>query len=144
MPTYAPNLKTVPCRTGTGAAVDVVDAALWGRHRVPQPLNVSGVGGSFSGDVIFPDSFIGHYYRVDESGIAPTMISISAGALPPGLDLVQVSPSEWAIQGTPTTAGTYDWTLKGVNVASGIEGFVTEHMVIREDPDEGVGAVGGG
>ena len=42
-----------------------------------------------------------------EGGTAPFTWSVSAGTLPPGLTL---APSTGAITGTPTAAGTYNFT----------------------------------
>lgn len=143
MPTYAPNLKLVQSQNGLGVTFNVVNATVFGRHRRAQPF-FGGIGGAFSGDIVLPDGYIGHEYEVRESGIEPVVVTIDSGSLPPGLSLIQVSPSDWMIQGTPTTVGTYNYVIKGVSVASGVEGVVNEHITINEDPDEGVGAVGGG
>ena len=47
-----------------------------------------------------------------EGGTAPFTWSVSAGTLPPGLTL---APSTGAITGTPTGAGTYNFTLRVVD-----------------------------
>jgi YVTN family beta-propeller protein len=49
---------------------------------------------------------------VASGGVAPYMFSIAIGALPPGLSL---NSSTGAITGTPTTAGTYNFTAQVVD-----------------------------
>ena len=50
-----------------------------------------------------------------EGGTAPFTWSVSAGTLPPGLTL---APSTGAITGTPTAAGTYNFTVTVVDSTS--------------------------
>lgn len=47
-------------------------------------------------------------------GVKPYAWSVSAGALPPGMSVVQDSTSVGLVRvgGTPTAAGSYDWTLR--------------------------------
>ncbi len=47
-------------------------------------------------------------------GVLPYSWSISAGALPPGMSVIQDSPTVGLVRigGTPTTAGTYTFTLR--------------------------------
>lgn len=49
----------------------------------------------------------------------PWTVSLASGSLPPGLQLSFLSGDAYQITGTPTAAGTYDFTLKVVNQAGG-------------------------
>lgn len=44
-------------------------------------------------------------------------LSVSGGALPGGLSLVEASPSVWRIEGTPSGAGSFAFTLRAVDGA---------------------------
>lgn len=57
---------------------------------------------------------------------APAVYSISAGSLPPGLNLVASANGTTAITGTPTTNGSYSFTLKVTDSCgrSGTSNFV--------------------
>lgn len=45
----------------------------------------------------------------------PTTYSVVSGSLPPGLSLTSISGDLGEITGTPTTAGTYSFTLRATN-----------------------------
>lgn len=47
-------------------------------------------------------------------GVLPYAWAVTAGALPTGMSLIQDSPDSALVRigGTPTTAGTFDWTLR--------------------------------
>ena len=68
-----------------------------------------------------PDGVVGTPYDYQNdiappSVEAPITYSISSGSLPPGLSLSSPDSSrEWRISGTPTTAGSYTFTLKAQN-----------------------------
>lgn len=66
-----------------------------------------------------PDGVIGAPYSFSytpHSGTAPySTWTISAGALPPGITL---NPTTGALSGTPTTAGSYSWTVRLVDSAA--------------------------
>jgi hypothetical protein len=99
-----------------------------------------GAGDAYIGDVLLPDGVVGQAYTIKEfaapTGTAtPITFSISAGSLPPGLSLVYGS-NYWEITGTPTTAGTYAFTLQGVNSA----GTTTQSLSIVIHPPSGGGA----
>lgn len=51
------------------------------------------------------------------SGRGPFTFSIFAGGIPPGLGLHQSGPNGLIISGTPTSAGTYTFTLQATNAA---------------------------
>ncbi|GEM_PF-3878918 len=66
-----------------------------------------------------PDGTAGSSYSATVNatgGTTPYVWSISAGALPPGLNL---NSSSGAISGTPTSAGTYNFTAKVTDAAAG-------------------------
>lgn len=68
------------------------------------------VGVAYEAD-IFPDG------GANETG--PWTVSLASGSLPPGLQLSFLSGDAYQITGTPTAAGTYDFTLKVINQAGG-------------------------
>jgi hypothetical protein len=83
------------------------------------PNPVAPLGLPFSGDVLLPDGRVGLAYAAEESTVAtgtltPVTYSILSGSLPPGLALSTVG-NNWEISGTPTTAGTYSFTLRCSN-----------------------------
>jgi hypothetical protein len=110
MPTYAPNLVYVPCQTGTGVIVQVPDAAIWGRHYIPQPFLQSLSGTTFAA-IFLPDASVTVPYECTLFTNLDSVATILTGALPPGLALSHGS-FETLISGTPTTTGTYDFTLR--------------------------------
>jgi len=73
-----------------------------------------------------PNSSIGNPYTfiVPATGTPALTYSLSAGALPPGLTL---NPTTGAITGTPTTTGTFDFTI---NVSNGIGPDATHDYTI--------------
>lgn len=72
-----------------------------------------------SGDA--PNGVIGAAYSFTYTGNEGTPAygtwSISAGALPTGLS---INSGTGAVTGTPTTAGTYAWTVRAVDAAAGV------------------------
>jgi hypothetical protein len=93
-----------------------------------------GSGAPFIGEILLPDGVVGQAYIVEESAAppgasTPITFSIISGALPPGLTLTSPSTSVWEISGTPTTPGTYTFTLKAVNSI----GNVTASLSINID-----------
>jgi hypothetical protein len=68
-------------------------------------LSITGTPANFgTTTVAYSDSSLGH-----SGGQSPYAFSISSGALPPGLSM---STSTGAITGTPTTPGTYNFTVR--------------------------------
>jgi hypothetical protein len=141
MPTYAPNYKVVPCLSGTLATVNIINAAVWGKRRVPQPFSTF-LDAITVTDIVLPVGYIGQAYEYDEGFGTATTMTVSVGSLPPGLALVQITSTSWKISGTPTTLGTYNFTLHSTRGAAVSD--VTTHITILANPDEGIGAVGGG
>src|SRR5262249_12441123 len=64
---------------------------------------------------------------VASGGIRPYPFSITSGSLPPGLTL---NPSTGAITGTPTTAGTFNFTAKVVDSTGTAAGTTTSNCGI--------------
>lgn len=67
-----------------------------------------------------PDSTVNQAYSASvlaNGGTAPLTFSVSAGSLPTGLSL---NSSSGVFSGTPTTAGTYDFTIEATDAASAI------------------------
>jgi hypothetical protein len=67
-----------------------------------------------------PNGTVGVFYQQDcSTGINAGFVwTISQGALPPGLTITNFSPGNGQvgrISGTPTTAGTYTFTVQGMN-----------------------------
>lgn len=58
-------------------------------------------------------------YHVSGAGTAEFTFSISAGALPAGVSLVQTDTNTAQLQGTPTTAGSYSFTILATQTGSG-------------------------
>ncbi|HEX2072719.1 MAG TPA: putative Ig domain-containing protein [Geodermatophilus sp.] len=54
-------------------------------------------------------------------GVRPYRWAVSAGALPPGMSLIQDAPDGPSVRvgGTPTTEGTFDWTLQLTDAQAG-------------------------
>lgn len=144
MPTYAPNFVKIPCGTGVGTTVNVVDSALRGRVYRPQPFNIGGgVSPSFvERDTFFPDGFIGHEYDFVQEFIGPPTATIITGALPPGLSLSTDSlTNTWKILGIPTTVGTYTATINITSTGTTVQ--YPSQIIINPDPDQGSLGVGG-
>jgi hypothetical protein len=60
-------------------------------------------------------------------GVAPVFWSVPAGSLPPGLSL---DPASGLLTGTPTAAGTYDFTVKMTDSTSPVPQTVTEPLSV--------------
>jgi lysophospholipase L1-like esterase len=60
-------------------------------------------------------------------GVAPVVWSVSAGSLPPGLSL---DPASGLLSGTPTVAGTYDFTAQVTDGTSPVPQTATAHLSI--------------
>ena len=64
-----------------------------------------------------PNGIIGTAYSFvfTTTGTSPTTFTLFSGSLPPGLNLSNVSGNTGQITGTPTTAGSYSFTLLATN-----------------------------
>ena len=141
MPTYAPDYVVVPSRTGLGVSVDVVNATILGRHFAPQPfltyldqINIS--------DTTFPSGYVNVPYLFQQTYGNNPIITVVAGSLPPGIVLTQPLANQVQLSGTPTTVGTYNFTLR---ITIGVTSSdYTYHLTIGPEPDSGAGGVGGG
>jgi hypothetical protein len=81
-----------------------------------------------------PSGTVGVPYSViieAAGGTPPYTWSIAAGALPPGLD---INPDTGEISGTPTTAGTYGFT---VQVADSTQVVATKQLTLAPPPSSG-------
>jgi hypothetical protein len=114
-------------------------------------VGLSGYGGGgaatapYLGELLLPDGVVGQSYTVEESAAPtgttlPITFSIISGSLPPGLSLSTPTTSAWEISGTPTTPGTYSFTLQ----ASNSVGAVTANLsiTIHTSPGGNSGFVG--
>jgi hypothetical protein len=90
----------------------------------------------------WPDGFVGQAFVFNVVANYTFTASIVSGALPPGLSLTQPDGFTWRVSGTPTTTGTYTFTLR-IQLA-GSYGDGACQIIIRADPDQGAGGVGGG
>jgi large repetitive protein len=70
---------------------------------------------------------------------APTTYTVTSGALPGGLSLSNVSADVGEISGTPTTAGTYTFTLTATNAY----GSASKSFTITVVTAAGGGTAGG-
>lgn len=95
------------------------------------------------GDTILAAAFIGHVYEMTWTFPVASTLTLDSGSLPAGLSLSTLSSTQAQITGTPTApTGTSDFALKLTVGAS--YGVGTFHITVYNDPDEGVGGVGGG
>jgi len=149
MPTYAPDFVVVPCKTGTGATVNLVNAALYGKSWKPQPFLAAGiVQPELWGQFTFGPAYVGNYYREQwyiENQNQPLVYTLLTGSLPPGLSLTNLgtpNTAEGQIDGTPTTVGTYNFTLHAAGpTVSGDKSFT---IVVNPATGGVTGGCGGG
>ena len=66
-----------------------------------------------------PAGYVGSFYyqTIEYGGLSQFETQISAGTLPPGLEFNKSQGKEAYIRGTPTTAGTYTFTVRVKNAA---------------------------
>ena len=100
----------------------------------PAPLDFVPETGSFQlggevGQYVIPleVGVFANRWFYGSGGVLPYRWSVSAGALPPGMQLIQDDPNgdRARIGGTPTTAGTYTFTIRLADAA----GASTSHPV---------------
>ncbi len=95
-----------------------------------------------NGNFVLPIGYIGYNYTYTWQFAVPADFTIHSGSLPPGLALIAVSSNIASISGTPTTIGTYTFVVRAtIGTSVGDAAFT---ITINNDPDEGVGVVGGG
>ena len=75
-----------------------------------------------------PNSTVGAPYSQTISasgGTEPYIFAVTAGLLPPGLTLTSSSPSTAVLSGTPTTAGSFSFTITATdaNGCPGVQGY---------------------
>jgi hypothetical protein len=149
---YSPwvaNLLYVPCKTGTGATVNVPDAALWGRRFRPQPFMPAGISNpELWGDFVMPDGFANVAYLSEwycENQNQPVTYTLLSGALPTGTALTNVGSPPTArgrLSGTPTAQGAFTFTLRATGPT--VYGDKSFTVNIGPAPASGAGGVGGG
>jgi hypothetical protein len=149
MSTYAPDFVTVPGQKDhLGNGVTLVNAAIYGRGFIPQPFRAAGitspiVWGTFS----LPDGYVSQVYFTEwfiENVDQPVDYTLKTGSLPPGLSLSDVgSPvtAEGSITGTPSTAGTYNFTLTATGPTATADQAFT--IIIHTATSSGSSFVGG-
>src|SRR5206468_1509087 len=82
-----------------------------------------------------PNGTVGSAYSFTmqaQGGVTPYAWSISAGSLPPGLSL----STGGDLTGTPTTAGTYNYTLSVIDSASASDTQPIAHTIAATPPPE--------
>jgi hypothetical protein len=146
---YTANLLYVPCKTGTGADVNVVDAALWGRRFKPQPFMPAGISNpELWGDFAMPDGFVNVAYLSEwycENQNQPIVYTLLTGTLPPGTTITNVGTPNTArgrLSGAPTTQGSFTFTLRATGPT--VYGDKSFTVNIGPAPASGAGGVGGG
>lgn len=92
-------------------------------------------------DVALTDGVVGVAFTrtFGADGAAPMTWSVTAGSLPPGLTL----SAGGVYSGTPTTLGSYPFTVTATNV-SGSSGLDLVHDIVPAPPSAGGGGGGGG
>ena len=147
MSTYAPNFVTIEHQLDhLKNDVSLVNAAIWGRVFVPQPFRAAGVTApTVWGEFGLPDGYIAQSYFTQwyiENVDQPVTYSIASGSLPPGLTLSDVgTTAEGQITGTPTTEGTYNFTLRATGPTAVADKSFT--IIIHAATDPGSSFVGG-
>ena len=118
----------VPCLTGTGVAVNKINAAVRGVRRVPQPFADNLIELFLGSDVQFPDAKLGLPYNVQWSFISSSaaVMTLFSGSLPPGLTWTQLNPQVWLVTGRATVGGAYTFQLKVIVGAT--SGYITIHI----------------
>lgn len=146
MPTYAPNFEVIPVTLGIGTQTTKINSAVIGRHFIPQPfVGVSLIAPELWGNFNFTPGYVGAYYREQwylENQVHPVAYSLFSGNLPPGLVLTNLgATAEGQIDGTPTTPGTYNFTLLATGPSlSGSHAFT---IVISPPPSGTLAFLGG-
>jgi hypothetical protein len=69
-----------------------------------------------------PDGTVGMAYEQGISGSSPYLLifyRVTAGTLPPGLNLTPIGNETWVIVGTPTVTGRFAFTITATNGPNG-------------------------
>ncbi len=98
----------------------------------PGTLKVSNSCGIATLPLFSTQGTVGQFYyqSLNASPLGIYMYSLFAGNLPPGLQLVS-NFGQFALQGTPTTRGTYTFTLLVKRTGSACEAISTQTLTIR-------------
>lgn len=138
---YVPDIVVIPTETGIGNTVDLINAAIFPRHRIPQPF-LNYLNEIRLKEIWLPDGYVGKPYTVIEYFTGPAVVSVIDGSLPPGLDIT-VLGNTLQIAGVPTTIGDYDFTLRFRFGLVPVDFLY--HITILKLPSGGAGSfVGGG
>ena len=96
----------------------------------------------FWGSIAFPDPVVGVAYLEQfdlHPAAAPTTFALQSGALPDGLALATIGDDVGRISGTPTTAGSFTFTIR----ASNDYGTADKSFTLTVHPSEAGGSSGG-
>lgn len=115
---FIPGYYPIPCITGIGEPIDIINAALFTRHYLPQPFTTAGlISPTVWGEFAFGPGYVGKAYLTSwflENIDQPVIFTLVFNELPPGLSLVTVgTTAAGAIRGYPTEPGSYLFTLLG-------------------------------
>jgi len=108
----APTTQGVPATLTAIAIADTTQVATETMYTVPLPTIPK---------VTLPNATVGAAYSSAISGMdgsTPFNWSVSSGTLPPGLVLTVATLSAVLIEGSPTTAGTYNFTIQLVDASN--------------------------
>lgn len=138
--TPTPNIVSVACADQFGNSITVVNAGLFGRiyFAQAQPFQP---GQWLNNVIVLPSGFTGTEYKNDWTFAIPTTLAFRSGTLPTGVTLSQTSSTEAKIDGTPTSAGTYTFTLRATIGFSYMD--ATYQVTITTAPSGGSGGMGG-
>ena len=114
------HLRGTPTATGTfNFAVTATDSTTGGTQTGTYPYSLTVAAPTISlGPVALPDGTIGSTFATTitaAGGTAPYRFAVTAGALPPGLTLA----SAGTLSGTPTTGGTFNFTVTATDSTTG-------------------------
>jgi hypothetical protein len=128
-------ISGIPSATGsftfTVSAVDSI--ACFGERVYTIVINDLACPSILVSPASLPAAQIGEAYAQAVSasgGAAPYVFSISAGSLPPGLMLAAGGPADALLTGTPTTEGSYTFTVTAAD-ANGCLGARTYSIVVQ-------------
>ncbi len=135
MSTYAINRVIVPCVNSIAVSVDCINSGLWFKKFKAQPFNI-GAGIQSApvwSDFTMDTGWVGLAYAEQwamTNVTFPVTYSVLSGSLPTGLSIASSGNATGTISGTPTTAGSYAFTLRATNV----EGTADHSFTIDVNP----------